>query len=244
MNADSRKEQLNRLTYYKTGLSDPNYLHYKSLFEDITTAIKTHAKGDVLDIGCGNKPYKNLFNNVTSSYIGCDIIQSSGNEVDIICSCTDIPLPDASKDTVFCTQVMEHVAEHEKLLSEAYRILKQDGYILLTVPMCWEHHEEPYDFFRFTRYGLQYLFEKTGFTNIKIKANGGKWAQTGQIMINSFRSSINKENMSLKRKMFRLFFKVFGIKWLINIFFSFLEKIDPDDKATLNFIVVAQKVRA
>jgi len=51
--------------------------------------------------------------------------------------------------------------------------------IILSAPIVWEHHELPYDFFRFTRYGMQYIFEKAGFEIVEIKANGGKWANAG-----------------------------------------------------------------
>jgi len=126
------------------------------------------------------------------------------------------------------------------MLQEAFRLLKPGGKIILTAPMYWEHHEVPYDFFRFTYYGLEYLFKKTGFNIIEIKANGGKWALTGQTIQNNIRSSfINKKGF--KRKLLKIFYFIFRIKWLINISFAILEKIDKDEITTLNYLVVAEK---
>jgi SAM-dependent methyltransferase len=240
-NPEVRTAQLKRLDKYTTNLNDPYYLHYKFLFADIQQAVATYASGKVLDIGCGNKPYRDMFQGRSDSYTGCDIVQSSANEVDVICPCTDIPLEDNSMDTVFSTQVMEHVAEHGKMLSEAFRILKPGGHIILTAPMYWEHHEEPYDFFRFTRYGMQHLFTTAGFEIVEIKANGGKWALTGQALLNNLRSTLYRPNKSFKRRFFKGVFVLFRVKWLINLFFGFLEKKDKDEQTTLNFLVVARK---
>ncbi len=237
-----RVEKLKRLTIPKTNLNDQYYLAYKFLFEDLKNAIYSHAKGDVLDIGCGNKPYLCFFENRISTYVGCDIAQSSEGVVDIVCPATSIPLEDNSKDTVFTTQVIEHVADHRKLLAESFRILKPGGKIILSGPMAWEHHEVPYDFFRFTRYGLEWLLTEHGFTDIQIIPNGGKWAMVGQLTLNSMRSSFQKKSL-MRKFLYGLFF-LFRIKWIINILFSFLEKYDKDYGATLNFVAIAQKSKA
>ena len=234
-----RHESLVRLSKPEVKIKDPYYLSYKFLFKDLEHVINTYAKGDVLDIGCGNKPYKCFFENKINSYVGCDIIQSSEGAVDILCPATEIPLPDNSKDTVFSTQVIEHVADHRKLLSEANRILKPGGYAIISGPMAWEHHEEPYDFFRFTKYGFEWLLTEHGFTDIQIIPNGGKWAATGQLLLNSMRSSLAKKTPT--RRILNGFYFIFRIKWLINALFSYLDRVDTDFGFTSNFVVVARK---
>ncbi len=236
---NNRTEHLSRLNYTTTSINDPYYLEYKYLFADLKNAVVQFAAGDVLDIGCGNKPYLHFFDGKISSYTGCDIIQSDKNLVDILCPATEIPLPNDSKDTVFTTQVLEHVADHKKLLSEAFRILKPGGHLILSAPMCWEHHEVPYDFFRFTRHGFEYLLSEQGFETVVIQANGGKWALVGQVFLNSIRSSFEKK--SWKRSLIKGWYFLFRIKWLVNVFFGWLDKVDKDESATLNFVVVARK---
>lgn len=233
-------ENLERLKSLNVGKSDHNYIVYKYLFADLKQAISANAKGDVLDIGCGNKPYLPFFEGKINSYTGCDIIQSDKQLVDIICPATEIPLPDNTKDTVFTTQVIEHVADHRKLLSEAFRILKPGGCLILSGPMAWEHHEEPYDFFRFTKYGFEYILKETGFTDITITPNGGKWAMVGQLLHNSLRSSCYGKK-STGARVLKGFYYVFRVKWIINTLFAWLDKIDKDYSSTLNFVVVARK---
>jgi SAM-dependent methyltransferase len=234
-----RSEHLQRLSSARTSLSDPDYLVYRYLFRDLKTAIRQFGRGAVLDIGCGNKPYQPLFLEA-KSYTGCDIIQSSENRVDVVCPSTDIPLADASYDTIFSTQVLEHVEDHGKMLAEAFRLLKPGGNIILSAPMMWPHHEEPYDFFRFTRYGLEYLFLKTGFSNITITQNGGKWATIGQLRQTVWGQTVRKSKSPARRILF-VFYK-YCLKYLINIQYSILESIEPDDDfITLNYVVTAQK---
>lgn len=234
-----REENIQRLSFFKAGLNDFNYLIYKNLFHDLEVAISKYAKGHVLDIGCGNKPYESLFKGI-EKYTGCDIIQSSDRKVDIICPATEINCRDEQFETVFSSQVLEHVQDHQKMLHEAYRVLKKGGTIILSAPMCWEHHEVPYDYFRFTRYGMQYIFEKAGFTVLEIKSNGGKWAFIGQMTQNIIISSTSKRS-GIFRNFFRLFHIAF-LKLIINVFYNFLEKVDKDeDFITINFVVVAKK---
>lgn len=219
-------------------LNDAQYLVYKYLFADLRTAIDTHASGSVLDIGCGNKPYKPWFAGKISAYTGCDVIQSSENQVDIICQATAIPLPDSSFETVFSTQVIEHVADHNQMLAEAFRLLRPGGTLIVSGPMYWEHHEVPYDFFRFTRYGFIHILEKAGFSGIELYANGGKWALTGQMLQNNIRSSFGK---GPGRKLLKGIYWLFRLKWVLNMLFRWLDKVDYDESTTLNWVAVARK---
>jgi SAM-dependent methyltransferase len=74
---------------------------------------------------------------------------------------------------VLCTDVLEHLEEPALAISEACRVLRSGGYAIYTVPLFWHIHEEPRDFYRYTTYGLRYLFEKSGFEIIEISALSG-----------------------------------------------------------------------
>ncbi|HTB33100.1 MAG TPA: class I SAM-dependent methyltransferase, partial [Bacteroidia bacterium] len=164
-----REENLDRFSdYNKVDISDHYYLVYKPLIRDLEYAVKKYAGEKVLDLGCGNKPYEGMFQGIAKEYIGCDVVQSSMNKVDVICEATKIPLPDASFDTVFSTQVIEHVDDHQALVKEAFRLLKPGGHFIVSGPMYWHLHEEPYDYFRFTKYGFKYILEKNGFSVAEI----------------------------------------------------------------------------
>jgi SAM-dependent methyltransferase len=233
-----RTENIERLQDTRLSKSNPQFLVYKYLFADLQKAIKSYAHGKVLDIGCGNKPYQHWFDGFIVSYTGCDVVQSSSNKVDILCSATDIPLVDNSFDTVFSTQVIEHVADHNGLLQEAFRLLCSGGTLIISGPMYWEHHEEPYDFFRFTKWGFEHILTEAGFMDIQLIANGGKWALTGQMLQNNLRSSFGETPL---RKALGLIYRLFRIKWLINTFFDWLDRKDRSDISTLNWVAIAKK---
>lgn len=222
-----RKNNLKRFkSVGQIDINHPHYLVYKPLIRDLKYAINANSKGKVLDIGCGNKPYAALFNDKCDAYIGCDIIQSSENKVDIICEATNIPLENDSIDTILCTQVIEHLEDHNTLLNEIFRLLKSDGCLILSGPMYWHLHEEPHDFFRFTKYGFQYLLNKQGFKHVETLANGGKWATFGQMVLHTFPYFLTN------KKLFRKF---------NNKLFSYLDEKNYNDYNTMNYVVIAKK---
>lgn len=188
MNTTTRKEGLARQSSSSVDLSHPYYLHLRSLVADLTKAAG-RAGGTLLDIGCGNKAYEKLFAERVRKYVGCDVVQSSERRVDVISLASELPFDDGSFDTVLCTQVIEHVADHRAVLSEAFRVLRPAGLLILSGPMYWPPHEEPYDFFRFTEHGLRYLLGEVGFGDIEIAGNGGKWALCGQVLIHTIQGT-------------------------------------------------------
>jgi SAM-dependent methyltransferase len=223
---------------HKINKRNTSYLVYHFLFKALDQAITKYATGKVIDIGCGNKPYEKLFHGKITNYTGCDISQNKLNTVDIICNVTDIPLPTESFDTVFCTQVIEHVANHEQLLNESYRLLKPGGHLILSCPLYWPVHGEPHDFFRFTKFGLEYLLHKKGFSILEMISNGGAWATAGQAMVHGFEFSRSK---SLRIRVMRFFFFRLRFISLINTFFEWADKKDFTDTNTMNYVVVAKK---
>jgi SAM-dependent methyltransferase len=233
-----RPENISRLSGTKIGKQDPNYLHYNSFHKALQDAVSHYATGRLLDIGCGNKPYEKILQHKITEHIGCDIIQSSLNKVDILCEANKIPLPDNSFDTVFSTQTIEHVEDHQGLVHEAYRLVKPGGYFIVSGPLYWYLHEEPYDFFRFTKHGFKYLLEKAGFEITEINANGGMWSVAGQSLAHGFVKT-NSRHVFLRLMKF-LYFRL-GAKWLINSFFAWLDKIDHNSINTMNYVVIAQK---
>lgn len=214
-----------RLSSLQVDLSHPWYLHYRSLFGDLQKAAR-YAHGRMLDIGCGNKPFETVFSGNVSAHFGCDIVQSSGSRADVICPATELPFKDESYGTVLITQVIEHVADHQALLREAFRVLASDGILILSGPMYWPLHEEPYDYFRFTEHGLRFLMKKFGFIEVETVNNGGKWALCGQVIVHTFSTT------RLGRKFF-----IRGI----NRLFAHLDDTHPTRDNTMNYVVVARK---
>lgn len=235
-----REENIARLEKVQNiGKSNINYLVYLSFHRDLQNAINNYAKGKLLDIGCGNKPYEIWCKNYVSEYIGCDIVQSSANRVDVICPANYIPLESNSFDTILSTQVIEHVEDHQGLVNEAYRLLRPNGYFILSGPMYWNLHEEPYDFFRFTKHGFKYIIEKAGFEVCEIKSNGGAWATLGQVINHTFEFR-NPNANKVARRIKYLFHKL-KIYVLVNKIFSYLDDKDFNPINTMNYVVIARK---
>ena len=234
-----RAENVSRFTGYQNiSKSDFHYLVYRPLIRDLESAIGKYATGRVIDIGCGNKPYEKIFEEKITEYVGCDIIQSDLNKVDVLCKANEIPLPDNSFDTAFSTQTIEHVEDHQGLVNEAYRLIKPGGYFIVSGPLYWYLHEEPYDFFRFTKYGFKYIFEKAGFEIIETCSNGGMWSVAGQSFIHACVKSTGKHIFlrGLKFIFFRLRFY-----WLINSFYAWMDKVDYNPVNTMNYVVIGKK---
>ncbi|KAA9034603.1 class I SAM-dependent methyltransferase [Ginsengibacter hankyongi] len=233
-----RTENLRRLENLKLTKFNFYYLHYKSFYKELALAINKYATGKVLDIGCGNKPYEKLFGQKITDYIGCDIVQSNSRKVDILCQGNSIPLASNSFDTVFSTQTIEHMEDHQGLINESFRLIKPGGYFILSGPMYWHLHEEPHDFFRFTRFGFQYILEKAGFKVEEINPNGGMWAMTGQTLIHAI---INSNSKSFFIRSSCYLFKKCRLCWFINLFFSWMDKVDYNPRNTLNYVVIGKK---
>lgn len=125
---------------------------------------------DILDVGCGLRPYERFFKGC--KYIGIDVEASgrdSNNKIpDKFYDGLHIPFGDNSFDIAICTEVLEHCIDPEKLLSEIYRILKKDGILFFTMPFIWGEHETPYDFRRYTSFGIKRKIEDAGFEIIQI----------------------------------------------------------------------------
>lgn len=132
-------------------------------------------RGTVYDLGCGEASYKDWFLLHAEQYIGVDWSGSFHKiEADIVADLNKpLPIENAVADTVLSLSVMEHLSEPQLMLNEAHRILTQQGVLILQVPWQWWIHEAPYDFYRYTPYGLRRMLESAGFTEIKIQAQAG-----------------------------------------------------------------------
>lgn len=185
----------------KSGVSwrSPVKIASDFLWEEIDNAAKKYAHGNLIDLGCGTKPYESLFKPYVNHYFGVDWEQTSelhyGTETtaDLFADCTNTKLAEGSFDTLLSTQVMEHIYDTDAYLRECNRLLRKDGIAIFTVPFVWETHAEPYDFYRFTRYALEKLLVDHGFEIIKIEPIAGTYATLIQLKITSlyFRTSKN-----------------------------------------------------
>lgn len=169
-----------RLSRRKLKLWSDDYLVYRYLWPNLENAIDvafseiSKATPKVLDVGCGNKPYSDLFRGTWC--VGLNYSTANATP-DVVGDAMNLPFADESFDIVFSAQVLEHLPQPGRFLKEANRVLMPGGLIVLSCPFYWPLHEEPHDYYRFTKYGLNFLLKATGFESPTILADGGGWAQ-------------------------------------------------------------------
>ena len=147
----------------------------------IDIAVK-YSRGILVDIGCGRMPYREKFLKRVEKYIGVDSPDSSKYydgkiKPNIYADATSIPLPNGYCDTVLLSQVLEHLPDPDKSVKEAARILKKDGNLIVSTIQSYPLHDEPYDFYRYTKYGLKSLLERNGFRLLMVREDGNVFVQ-------------------------------------------------------------------
>ncbi|MBI2837639.1 MAG: class I SAM-dependent methyltransferase [Acidobacteria bacterium] len=194
-----------------------------------------YISGRLIDIGCGEKPSESLWAPVVSEHIGVDHEGTchDRSKIDIFGSAYSIPVADASFDSAICTAVLEHLEEPELAIRECHRVLKPGGTAIYAVPFIWHLHEAPRDFFRFSKFGLEYLFTKVGFEIVELRALSGFWATFGQLLVyNLYR---------LNRGPLRWLRIIDALGIMLQLFAYCLDRIDTTYDWTWMYVVVARK---
>lgn len=154
--------------------------HLYSLFIKLEPVLSQYTQGKCLDVGAGRLAYKPLIEKRANQYISLDIERKSP-ALDYLGDAHHLPFKDNSFETVFCSQVLEHVVSPKQVLKEIYRVLKPDGQAIISAPHIGYLHNEPNDYFRFTHYGLTYLIKGVGLKPILIQPAGGLLSLLGAI---------------------------------------------------------------
>jgi SAM-dependent methyltransferase len=202
-------------------LFNPYYIIRRGLYKSILY-FSDSISGKTLDFGCGSKPYESIFKSVTH-YVGVDIEKSGHNhkdsKVDLFYDGKTLPFSNASFDSVICFEVLEHVFNINEVISEIKRVLKPGGYLLISVPFAWDEHEAPYDFARYTSFGIQYIFEKNNFEIIELRKTTNYFLAIIQILINYFYQHVFGKSKIIKILLYIIFIMPFTLICLIlNLF--------------------------
>lgn len=144
-------------------------LQILTIFRDVKKVVPQFT-GNVLDVGCGDSPYRFLLNKDKTSYSGIDIADANkfdySNPDVTAFNGEDIPFEDEKFDAVICTEVMEHVEKYQKLTDELYRVMKKGAVGVITIPWSARYHYIPWDYFRYTPSSLKIIFKQFGEVSI------------------------------------------------------------------------------
>lgn len=247
----------------KINLSVFNYcfLSYFYLIKEIRKNAR-FAKGTLLDVGCGNSPHEKYFLKHVDQYLKHEHPDAAKKDIkyDYLSELPVISAPDNSIDTIISFSVLEHVAEPFETLIEFKRILKKNGIFVIHVPQYWHLHEEPHDYFRFTKHILNKKIIDLDFEILYLKETGKSFATVGQVFCNavilmfnlnhvknifSFLSGEKPKDLG-KSLWYALYMSpliilsVFLIP-IINIIFLTLDQLIGSPKDTIGYFVVARK---
>lgn len=133
----------------------------KNLYEYIDSQLKSIKPGmSVLNVGASGEVGSRLSQALTQNNPPIELISTDidpDRNPDVVCDVCDMPFSDNSFDAVFLIEVLEHVHNPPKALSEIYRVLKPGGILIFSVPFIFPLHDRPGDYFRYTKYGLKLL---------------------------------------------------------------------------------------
>ncbi len=142
------------------------YIHLKKLVPFF--------KGDVIDVGCGQSPYRFLLDKNATQYFGIDVKEAASFDYDnkdiTYFNGSDIPFEDNRFSGLICTEVVEHVHHYQKLINEMHRVMKPGARGVITIPWSARFHYDPYDYFRYTPSTLKIMF--AGFSEAIITPRG------------------------------------------------------------------------
>lgn len=163
-------------------LINPFYFARRGLYRGIKS-FSHKISGNVLDVGCGNKPYEELFE--CNRYIGLEYDTKENREskkADFFYDGKTFPFANEEFDSIICNEVLEHIFNPNEFLAEITRVMKKGAYGIFTVPFVWDEHEQPFDYARYSSFGLKHVLELGGLEVIEMKKTNNDLAVIFQLI--------------------------------------------------------------
>jgi len=200
--------------------------------------VRGHARGELLDVGCGSKPFAPVFAGRVRRYWGTDLASSrylGGARPDAFADATAQPFRGETFDTVLGLSMLTYLPEPLKMLVEARRLLRPGGVLILEFTQMVPLHDEPHDYFRFTRCGAEWLLRQAGLEPVEVVPVGGLWARVGLSTI----AALNRVNRGPTRVLTEIPVRLLYI--VLQVTFELLDRVCFDPREVLANVVVARR---
>jgi SAM-dependent methyltransferase len=218
----------------------PQYLARRRIKRAVTSASPS-ISGTVVDVGAGSQPYRTILESQSTQYVAGDVTYADG--IDLLLDAQSLPIGDGKADSVVMIEVLEHTPNPFVTLQEAARVLRNGGTLVLTTPMTWGLHGEPYDFFRFTKHGLRRCIESAEFVDVTITPFGGLFEVLGARFIDGVTEAIfPARSVPIQRWGWRLSLVPFAAvaTLVVNVFSVVFDTIFTIRTDTIGHVAVAR----
>jgi SAM-dependent methyltransferase len=200
---------------------------------------RTHARGELLDVGCGSMPFASLFAGRVTRYWGTDLNGSPdlGDARPVAYARAEAqPFRGGSFDTIVGLAMITYVPEPERVLTEAHRLLRPGGVLLMEFTQMAPIYPLHVDYWRFTRYGAEHLLRRAGFEPVEFVPVGGLWARVGLSLI----APLNRLNRGPARVLTEI--PVRALYVLIQLTCELGDRLFLDPDEVLAHLVVARRL--
>lgn len=200
----------------------------------------------VLDVGCGNQPYRKELEALGFLYSSQDAQQNPSQQVQYVAA-FDQPLPPELKAAkkfqfILCTEVMEHMANWDQVFQNFHRLLEKNGEVFLTAPFVYPLHEEPYDFWRPTPHAFKTMANAHGFT-VREEKKLGSLADVLGTMLGAAYDRIHYERPSSLTEKVRFAIKVRVLRAVLSLGTRFLQTESGQDSFRSDDLYVSNSFR-
>lgn len=229
--------------FIKISYFSPTKIARQNIVMAMCYAAQKYARGHMIDVGCGSKPYQPIFQPYVDTYFGIDYLPTAmvnygeNTKADLFVDCTDTKLEPHRYDTALSIQVIEHIYDTEKYIAECYRLLKKGGIGIFTIPFLWQCHAEPFDYYRFTKYAIEKQFREQAFEILELRPLEGAYATIIQTKI------VSLYLMPTKYWVIKLFQKILLLTYvpILNYLALHFDKYLYNDKLCLTYLLIVKK---
>jgi len=214
-----------------------NWLAHHQVIGALARA-RAHARGTLLDVGCGTMPFAAMFEGRVTRTIGLDLPASrflGEDRPDVFARAEALPIRDATADTLLALAMTTYLPEPLVMLAEARRVLRPGGVLIVEFTQMAPLHDEPHDYFRFTRYGAAHLLDRAGFEVVETIPIGGLWSRVGLSLI----APLNRINRGPWRVITEVPVRLLYV--VVQLGCAALDRLWRDPREVLAHLVVARR---